>query len=99
MNGGEIGNRKVGNGEACFIVAEAGVNHNGDLKKAKRLVDAAAKAGADAVKFQTYRAKDLVTEQAPKAEYQKAGTETGETQLQMLSNALLFAKPLDFRVI
>ena len=54
----------------AFIIAEAGVNHNGDLAMAKRLIDVAAEAQADAVKFQTFRAASLVTGFAPKAEYQ-----------------------------
>lgn len=97
MNGIEIGHRRIGVGEACFIVAEAGVNHNGNLETARRLVDAAVKAGADSVKFQTYRAEDLVTDQAPKAEYQKAGTNTTESQLEMLKRTELSSE--DFREI
>jgi N-acetylneuraminate synthase len=67
-----------------FIIAEAGVNHNGDLDKALRLVDAAADAGADCVKFQTFRAGDLASGHAPKAGYQKATTEASESQRDML---------------
>jgi sialic acid synthase SpsE len=58
----EIGDKKIGDGHPCFIIAEAGVNHNGDLEVAKRLVDAAIEAGADAVKFQTFKAGELGTE-------------------------------------
>ncbi len=57
-----------------FVIAEAGVNHNGDVAVARAMVDEAARAGADAVKFQTFSADRLVTRQAPKAEYQKAAT-------------------------
>ena len=57
-----------------FIIAEAGVNHNGLLKTAKELVDVAVNAGADAVKFQTFKAESLVSKNAPKAEYQKKNT-------------------------
>ncbi len=67
-----------------FIIAEAGVNHNGSLAAAKTLVEAAATAGADAVKFQSFRAENLVTAGAAKAEYQKVTTGAGENQLEML---------------
>lgn len=67
-----------------FIIAEAGVNHNGSLQLAKRLVDVAAKAGADAVKFQTFKTEKLVTRQAPKANYQQQATGTEESQYEML---------------
>jgi N,N'-diacetyllegionaminate synthase len=69
-----------------FIIAEAGVNHNGDIGIAKRLIEAAADAGADAVKFQTFKAKDLVSKFAPKAEYQKRNTHNNESQLSMLEH-------------
>jgi len=67
-----------------FIIAEAGVNHNGDLKLAKKLIDAAVTAGADAIKFQTFKAKKLVSKSAPKADYQKNNTSFKESQYQML---------------
>ena len=53
-----------------FIIAEAGVNHNGDLNIAKRLIDVAMEAGANAIKFQTFKAQNLVTSKAEKANYQ-----------------------------
>src|SRR5215472_19381950 len=65
-----IDSKKIGWGEPVFIVAEAGVNHNGDLRIAEEMVDAAAEAGADAVKFQTFRADEVVSAAAPKAQYQ-----------------------------
>ncbi|WP_342324536.1 N-acetylneuraminate synthase [Kosakonia sp. BYX6] len=67
-----------------LIIAEAGVNHNGDEKLAFELVDAAYKAGADIVKFQTFKASNLVTEQAKQAEYQVKNTKKQESQLEML---------------
>ena len=80
----EIAGRKVGPGHSCFIIAEAGVNHNGDLELAKQLVDIAADAGADAVKFQTFKADRMTSELAPKADYQLQTTGHGETQREML---------------
>ncbi len=79
-----IGNKTIGDGCPCFIVAEAGVNHNGSLDLAKQLVDAAVTAGTDAVKFQTYRTDDLILADIEKAPYQKDTTSTGESQVQML---------------
>ncbi len=80
----EIAGREVGPGHPCFIIAEAGVNHNGSLETAKCLVDVAVEAGADAVKFQTFKAKEVVSPQAPKAAYQKSTTAPAESQLEML---------------
>ena len=74
-----------------LIIAEAGVNHNGDLALAKQLIDVAADAGADLVKFQTFSADRLSTREAKKADYQIATTESAETQHQMLSRLELSA--------
>jgi len=68
-----------------LIIAEAGVNHNGDKEFAFQLIDAAYKAGADIVKFQTFKAKKLVTAEASQADYQIKNTQTKESQLAMLS--------------
>lgn len=67
-----------------FIIAEAGVNHNGDPKIAKKLIDAAAQAGVDAVKFQTFKTENLVTKEAPKAAYQIHAEGDSESQYSML---------------
>jgi N,N'-diacetyllegionaminate synthase len=74
-----------------LIIAEAGVNHNGDLPLAKQLIDVAAEAGADLVKFQTFNADRLVTRKAKKADYQTQTTGSIETQHQMLSRLELSA--------
>lgn len=80
----DMAGRKIGVGLPCFIVAEAGVNHNGQIELARQLVDAAAAAGADAVKFQVFQAEKLVAPSAPKASYQREAGAFGESQLQML---------------
>ncbi|HIF9279611.1 TPA: N-acetylneuraminate synthase [Photobacterium damselae] len=67
-----------------FIIAEAGVNHNGDINLAKKLIDAAVTAGVDAVKFQTWKTELLVTEDAKMADYQVENTQREETQFEML---------------
>lgn len=69
---------------STLIIAEAGVNHNGDLKLAKQLIDVAAAAGADLVKFQTFNADRLATRTAKKADYQTRTTNSAETQHEML---------------
>ena len=76
---------------SVFIIAEAGVNHNGSLKLAKELIDAAVLSGADAVKFQTFKAENLVSKTAEKAEYQKKTTDALESQFDMIKNLELDA--------
>jgi len=79
-----IANRLVGEGEPCFIIAEAGVNHNGDVNLAKKLIEVAKESGADAVKFQAFKAEELVIKGAEKAEYQKRTTGKEESQFEMI---------------
>ena len=69
---------------SVFIIAEAGVNHNGSVELAKKLIDVASDTGADAVKFQTFKAEKLVSKNAQKAEYQKETTDSGESQFDMI---------------
>src|SRR5436190_12170606 len=79
-----LNNREIGPGQPCFIIAEVGVNHNGSLEMAKKMVDAVCQVGADAVKFQTFKAENLVTAQAPKADYQIQSTGSDESQFEMI---------------
>jgi N-acetylneuraminate synthase len=74
-----------------LIIAEAGVNHDGSAEQAKRLIDVAAESGADVVKFQTFRAENVVTREATKAAYQKETTGADESQLDMLRKLELSA--------
>lgn len=76
--------RSIGPSSPCFIIAEAGVNHNGDPALARRLVDAAKAARADAVKFQTFKSVNVIAATAPKAEYQARQTGAEESQLEMV---------------
>lgn len=80
-----VAGRAIGDAAPVFVVAEAGVNHNGEPALARRLVDAAAECGADAVKFQTFSVDALLTRGAPKAGYQVETTGAGESQREMLA--------------
>lgn len=84
--------RLVGSDHPCFIIAEAGVNHQGDPERACHLIRAAAAAGADAVKFQTFSADRLASAEAPKAAYQRRDGQSSESQRDMLRRLEL---PLD----
>lgn len=75
---------KLSSDQSVFVIAEAGVNHNGKRELAFELIDAAARAGADTVKFQTFDAKRLASKSAPKAKYQTRSTDADESQLAML---------------
>jgi N-acetylneuraminate synthase/N,N'-diacetyllegionaminate synthase len=89
-----LSGRTLGSGEPVFVIAEAGVNHNGDIALARRLVDAAAECGADAVKFQTFNVDALLTREAPKAGYQVETTGGEESQREMLARLELGADRL-----
>ena len=91
----KIANKLIDEEEPCFIIAEAGVNHNGSVELAKKLIDAAKDAGANAVKFQTFKAENVVIKNAGKAEYQKETTDRGESQYGMLKKLELTEE--DFR--
>ena len=80
----KIGDKLIGKDQPCFIIAEAGVNHNGNIEIAKRLIDAAIEAKADAVKFQTFKSENLVTQKADMASYQEKNIGKIETQFEML---------------
>jgi len=89
-----VAGRRIAPGAPAFVIAEAGVNHNGDPALARALVDAAADSGADAVKFQTFRTAALTSRAAPKAEYQIATTGGGESQSEMLARLELGVETL-----
>lgn len=80
----KIGNKIIGEGYPCFIIAEAGVNHNGSFEMAKKLIDAAKEAGVDAVKFQIFKSEEIVTPEGEQAKYQKENTGKEESQYEML---------------
>ncbi len=84
--------RSIGQGQPCFIIAEAGVNHNGDTDKAVEMIEVAARAGADAIKFQTFKAESLASPDAPQSTYQIENTGISEPQIEMLKRLEL---PLD----
>lgn len=88
----KIGNKLVGEGNPVFIIAEAGVNHNGDMKLARKMVDIAAGAGADAVKFQSYITENIITKKAPSAAYHKLAAGNKESWYDLLKRLELSLK-------
>tara|TARA_B100000287_G_C20101835_1_gene570680 strand:- start:134 stop:418 length:285 start_codon:yes stop_codon:yes gene_type:complete len=80
--------------EKVIIIAEAGVNHNGSIQEAKKLIDAAKKSNADYVKFQSFDVKELVTKKAKKSSYQVKSTKKDKTLFNMLSNLMLKKKDI-----
>lgn len=80
----KIRDKLISESSATFIIAEAGVNHGGDMQVARKLIDLASEAGADAVKFQTFSAEHLILENVDKAPYQKKTTSVAESQMDML---------------
>jgi N,N'-diacetyllegionaminate synthase len=89
-----IGSREVGDGLPCYLVAEIGINHNGDLDLARRMIDAAALAGADSVKFQSYRTEDFVVDRALTYSYWSGGRQVDESLYDMFKRSELDAKDL-----
>lgn len=83
MNTVRIGKKIIGDDNECFVIAEAGVNHNGSVETAKQLIDAAKGCNVNAIKFQTFKTEKLVTRTAEKAQYQKETTDEG-SQYEML---------------
>ena len=90
----DIAGRQVGPGTPCLLVAEIGLNHNGDMGLARETITAAAEAGADAVKFQNYRTEDFVTDRSLIYEYENAGEQVRETQYDMFKRCELGAEDL-----
>ena len=88
----KIEKKRIGDGEPVFVIAEVGVNHNGDIRLAKRLIDAAKTAGADAVKFQTFSPENLLLKNAAKPKYQIRNTNPSLSQYRMLEKLALSEK-------
>ena len=80
----KIGQREISGISPVYIIAEAGVNHNGDLGTAMKLIDAAYEAGVDAVKFQMFKSEDIILRNIDKAPYQKKTTDASQSQYEML---------------
>jgi len=85
----KIGERSIGEGEPCFIIAEAGINHNGQLELAKKMVEAAKKCGADAIKFQTFKTEEFIADKQLKWTYEREGKKITENQYDMFKKVEL----------
>jgi N,N'-diacetyllegionaminate synthase len=83
------GNRLIGAGQPCFIAAEIGINHNGDMSLARKMIDAAADAGADSVKFQNYRTEDFLSDRTLTYTYESQGKQVTESQFDMFKRSEL----------
>ena len=88
----KVSNKIIGENQPTFVIAEAGVNHNGKIVNAKKLVDIAVEAGADAVKFQTFKSEGLVTAGTDSAGYAKKNTGRNIKQLEMIKSLELSYK-------
>ena len=80
----KIDQKTISEQDKTFVIAEAGVNHNGDMGIAKEMIDVASESGVDAIKFQTFKAEKLILKNIEKAPYQKVTTNSGESQYDML---------------
>ena len=89
MNQVRVGGRTIGQGAPCFLVAEAGINHDGDVAVAHKMIDAAAAAGADAVKFQNYRTEDFISDRSLTYEYISQGRKAAESQWELFKRCEL----------
>jgi len=90
-----VGDRTVGEGQPCLIAAEAGINHNGNMNLAHRLIDAAADTGADAIKFQNYVTEDFVSDTSLRYEYLSQGRLVSESQVEMFKRCELRPGAID----
>src|SRR5271166_2362948 len=84
-----VGTRLIGENQPCVIVAEIGINHNGDMNLAHRSIDAAADAGADSVKFQNYRTEDFISDRTLTHEYVSQGKAVVESQYDLFKRCEL----------
>lgn len=90
----QLGRRQIGEGSPCFIAAEIGINHNGDLDLAHEMIRAAARAGADGVKFQNYRTEDFITDRSLTYAYERDGVEHVVSQYDLFKQSELDAADL-----